>query len=561
MTSTFAPRQDNITSTGWEKRGPLLFGVAAAFYLVFCMVMLQRPLPWLLAVMPDDVFYYLQVARNLAQSGVSTFDGETLTNGYHPGWMLLMTVLAKFISGRMELLHACLITGFVLHALASLGIVRVLRPFAGTLWAWVGGAFWLLNPLPLRVALQGMEGTLYVLALVVVMIVFQQRIAPHLRHSVPAVPARNLVLFGLSLSFAFWARTEGILLAVLSVLYLAIAVARSSSSTRVGKVLRVALLTGGTFALGVAPWFAFSLLTTGSLGQKSGAMKMLWASGDYGALAWWERTLVLTEFLRAWWFSVAPTLLFNQTHSVVALAAAIVLFVLVALGVRTIQQQETADGKNEDTPATLWCQMAAWLLPMLLLSGSVYGLLFADHRAWYWGQPGLIFFVLFYGGAALCLRRAPWAQSSPARSMAGLGVLAYALLLCVLFSRDVPAVYRLQPGAYESVAWLEKRVPASARIGVFNAGVPAYFSDLKIINLDGLMNNAVADHWRAHRFGDYLGEARIDYIADLEVSLDRARKFSAGPLPLRKEAYHAPSWRTLWRVQRDAETIQAPAKN
>jgi hypothetical protein len=35
------------------------------------------------------------------------------------------------------------------------------------------------------------------------------------------------------------------------------------------------------------------------------------------------------------------------------------------------------------------------------------------------------------------------------------------------------------------VAWLEKRVPASARIGVFNAGVPAYFSDLKIINLDG----------------------------------------------------------------------------
>jgi hypothetical protein len=155
MTSTPLMPHHKNASTDWHRRGPLFFGVAAAFYIGFCVVMLQRPLSWLLAVMPDDVFYYLHVARNLAQSGVSTFDGETLTNGYHPGWMLLMTVLAKFIAGRMELLHACLITGFVLHALASLGIVRVLRPFAGTLWAWVGGAFWLLNPLPLRVALQG----------------------------------------------------------------------------------------------------------------------------------------------------------------------------------------------------------------------------------------------------------------------------------------------------------------------------------------------------------------------------------------------------------------------
>jgi hypothetical protein len=557
MTSTPSlPHHKNASA--WDKRGPLFFSVATAFYIGFCVVMLRRPLSWLLAVMPDDVFYYLHVARNLSHHGVSTFDGETLTNGYHPGWMLLMTVLARFIAGRMELLHACLITSFVLHALASLGIVRVLRPFTGNFWGWIGGAFWLLNPLPLRVALQGMEGTLYVLAIVLVMIVFQVRIAPHLRQNACTVPAGALMLFGFSLSFAFWARTEGVLLAAISLLYLAIAIARSTSSTRLRSIARMGLLSGGTFVLGVAPWFLFSLLATGSLGQKSGAMKMLWAKSDYDALAAWERLLVLTEFLRAWWFSVAPTVLFNQTYSVVALGAAIVLFVLVALGVRTLHKAEDSD-RSDDT--ALWCRMAAWLLPMLLISGSVYGLLFADHRAWYWGQPGLIFFILFYGGAALCLRRAQWAQSSGATIAVGFGVLAYAFLLCFLFSRDVPAVYRLQPGAYESVAWLEKRVPPSARIGVFNAGVPAYFSNLKIINLDGLMNNAVADRWRAHRFGEYLREARIDYIADLEVSLDRARKFSDAPLPLRKEAYHAASWRTLWRVEVDATPAQVSRRN
>jgi hypothetical protein len=65
------------------------------------------------------------------------------------------------------------------------------------------------------------------------------------------------------------------------------------------------------------------------------------------------------------------------------------------------------------------------------------------------------------------------------------------------------------------------------------------------------MNNTVADRWRAHRFGDYLHEARIDYIADIDLSLDRARKFSHKPLPLRELAYHAPSWRRLWRVERE----------
>ncbi len=39
----------------------------------------------------DDAHYYRVVARRLAQSGVSSFDGQTLTNGYHPLWLLVLT--------------------------------------------------------------------------------------------------------------------------------------------------------------------------------------------------------------------------------------------------------------------------------------------------------------------------------------------------------------------------------------------------------------------------------------------------------------------------------------
>ncbi|SDR40841.1 hypothetical protein SAMN05519103_02762 [Rhizobiales bacterium GAS113] len=38
----------------------------------------------------DDAYYYTVIARNIAQSGISSFDGQTLTNGYHPLWLLLL---------------------------------------------------------------------------------------------------------------------------------------------------------------------------------------------------------------------------------------------------------------------------------------------------------------------------------------------------------------------------------------------------------------------------------------------------------------------------------------
>lgn len=51
---------------------------------------------WLLS---DDLFYYLEVARNILETGVSTFDGTTVTNGYHPLWMVVILALAKLTGG------------------------------------------------------------------------------------------------------------------------------------------------------------------------------------------------------------------------------------------------------------------------------------------------------------------------------------------------------------------------------------------------------------------------------------------------------------------------------
>src|SRR2546427_12813482 len=35
----------------------------------------------------DDAFYYYKIAQNIAGGHGPTFDGEHMTNGYHPLWM------------------------------------------------------------------------------------------------------------------------------------------------------------------------------------------------------------------------------------------------------------------------------------------------------------------------------------------------------------------------------------------------------------------------------------------------------------------------------------------
>jgi len=40
----------------------------------------------------DDAYYYLIIARNIAATGTSTFDQQSLTNGYHPLWLALLVM-------------------------------------------------------------------------------------------------------------------------------------------------------------------------------------------------------------------------------------------------------------------------------------------------------------------------------------------------------------------------------------------------------------------------------------------------------------------------------------
>jgi hypothetical protein len=65
----------------------------------------------------DDPLFYLVIANNIATSGFSSFDGIHFTNGYHPLWQIVVTVLAIFLPAGPPLLLTVVTTGILLAVL------------------------------------------------------------------------------------------------------------------------------------------------------------------------------------------------------------------------------------------------------------------------------------------------------------------------------------------------------------------------------------------------------------------------------------------------------------
>jgi len=60
---------------------------------IFLVIISNDPYSISKYFMADDSFYYFQIARNIASGIGSTFDGNNLTNGYHPLWLIITSLI------------------------------------------------------------------------------------------------------------------------------------------------------------------------------------------------------------------------------------------------------------------------------------------------------------------------------------------------------------------------------------------------------------------------------------------------------------------------------------
>ena len=438
---------------------------------------------------PDDAYYYFQIARNLAAGQFSTFDGGiTVTNGYHPVWLFLITPL-YWVFESDEALEAVKALEIGLLA-GGVALVAVAARLARLPWI-------LLAFVPLALSQHG--------GLVAGMEASARLFSYGLLFAFLGGYARNPERWKWPLAgVAFvlpWVRLEDLAVAMAVTATLLLLEVRSLRGGRAASAALPGPVDSWTSLPALRPFLAaaaslpvycaYQILIFGGPVPVSGAVKraysqVMWArDGGY-------------DFMR----SFRETVAFEAFDSEALAAVEICAYLLILLWI----------GRSRDD----------WLATVFLLGAFglavghlatfwhfVLNLHFAELVShWYYTSARLMMAILIpvrcYVG--ICLIRKFVVPKLPRMAEASvLGVVMLGLAMQVL--ADSPRVVKrtahknpLQVAEtigkrnhghlnYFDVQIMNRLLPSGSVVGVWNAGEIGYYSRFPVVNLDGLVNS------------------------------------------------------------------------
>jgi hypothetical protein len=185
----------------------LLLGGALLIRLGVLILTPQSHLSDVIDLIYDDGYYYLGIAANLAESGHSTLDGITSTNGYQPLWLIVLAGFAKIVGTQTHT--------FFVASCALLYVIALCGPLVALTWRrgeWripalcIGTGVGIVVIQQPGVFLEGLEPVLFA-PLIVPLVLFIER----------ADENRSLLALSAVLAIAFLIRLDALALFVSTV--------------------------------------------------------------------------------------------------------------------------------------------------------------------------------------------------------------------------------------------------------------------------------------------------------------------------------------------------------
>ncbi len=481
-----------------------------ALFAGYCFAYLSKPAEVTLATTTDDAYYYLNFARNLVSGHGPTFDGIVETNGVQPLWTAMLMVLAVLIKGDFEYLAVmrllsvclCLASLFFLDRAMSLFLKAGVRVFVVLLFT-----VFLIHPV---MSMGGMELALNLLS---------HTLALNFTLRLDRFEPRNLLLVGFLVSLTAMARVDNL---ALTPVYAAIVVWRFWSLRRpradLLATLRVLLLATLRVLLLVATpslaissaYFSANVLLFDSALPISGEAKAQYPGSrptEFGpklkdSVVFGAVTLanIPNHYFRR-------PIKFSRKLALPIILTAGMVFAIVTFLV----------SRGRDPNLNL-CFSALFLSLAVHLCAFSFHLSpwMAVHTHWYYAAE-FILLLLVTGGLLETVAR--W--NIYLSSVLGLIVL---LLVGGDSIKDVRAFLETEPRMsiiqrmYRAAEWSDQNLPADAVIGGFDCGAFGYFTDSRVVNLDGLMNNReLFPYIRLEKpLLEYLQEKQVGWLMHIE---------------------------------------------
>lgn len=452
------------------------FVLAALPVLVLAAFLLVDREAAILGLLSDDAFYYLKIAHSIAVGQGSSFDGIAPTNGYHPLWMLCMVALQHLTGGG---LLPPLVASMLLSA-AVCGATLLVLHLAVERWAAPGhGALAValcLTPLLFGAMTNGLETGILLLAIALF-------VWCSLRFELlaPSASARARFGLGLLLGLVFLCRLDSAFL-VLGAGVLLLASGLAARLPLALLVPRLAALVAGVLLLAL-PFFAWNKLEFGRLSPISGLVKSTFPA-------------------------LRPELDLHGDMRVGLLL--VVLAVGLALAVAA------SDLRRGRTLAEVLCAPLS-ILAAGALGHFVYAFLFMPWGVYWWH------FIV--SGAALALGAAQFCQRLELRRPALRPALRLALPALVAFGGLALQVWLVRDKLsrhrewYAAAHWARAQTPTEAVFAMKDAGLFGYFSERRVVNLDGKANSYdYLERLERGEVREYLQQVGVRYVADVNAA-------------------------------------------
>jgi len=458
-----------------EKRGPWPAWLGAGVVAAIGANYVARMTP---AALPDDAYYYLVIARNIAAGAGSTFDRLEPTNGYQPLWMCVLVPLLRLWGVSPE---------------PDTGVLRVV---AAVCFALTAGTVWLTVRIALAAGLHvsvcallaaalavgltfdhrpGMETQLVqLLGLTCVWVLFVRERRP------------PWLLSGLLLGAFLLSRLDNVLLVFTVGLCCLVAFVATASGRR--NLRRACVYHAAVLAVAVAIFGGYLLLNQMSFGDAlpiSSRLKVrqsavwpaslrTWSNHYYGVFYWVAGTGVaaacawLLRGLLAGRLAGAP-----PARSLGIVACGALLAETLHIGYQQLYG--------------LWGLQFSWHYPMGTLVLAFCGMWAATQaRAAAWGL--------------LCLVPLCW-------------VAVKTVLLAPQDTLDPRPTDNWVLRQIDAGRWAHENLPAESRAAMSDCGAFAYFFGGRVLNLDGLTAGPGFHHAIGRgRLAEYLSAARIGYL-------------------------------------------------
>lgn len=485
----------------------------------------------------DDAYYYFKLAANYPHLGFWSFDGVEPTNGVQPLWAIVLTTVAQLaawlgIDDPRVLDRLFVSIAAVMQFAAAIVLFRVIsaRVSSGTGLAAAGACM-----LPLAFVwgrLWGMESPL--LALTLTSTVAYHHLSFRVRPS-----TGRAALLGVLLGLACLSRLNaGLLIPCLLGFHLL-----DRSAGPLADRMRGVIVAGAVASLPIAAYLAMNLATTGHVLPISGQVKSIgvaaaldaWegAGGSvrrFASFVYWNwkghvEWFVSSRLLDGMWITGVRLLhdeaaTWRQTFGVVAAVA----LAPVLAGRPREWLGFLAERLRRLAP---FAYFLAYAVVESVVAISLYPTQTYAIPRWWLVSGELVLIVL---GATLSVaalsylgQRMPAAIRRPALAAGALGVLvaAHAWQVTAFYwggrmeVRDWNQSWNDE--SYRAARWLDHNVPPGELVGSWNAGVLGYYSRHRVVNLDGLINNArLLPYLRERRLDEYILERKLRYLSDMD---------------------------------------------